>query len=134
MGEVVAAALDDLDARLRANEDAVSETNLGTRSADRIDVQTLVVAGSDITTDLSNKVDKVAGKGLSTNDFTDSYKNAVDANTNARHTHNNKTVLDGITSTDVSNWNAKQSALTWMTTEEAHALWADAKAAALAQA
>jgi hypothetical protein len=134
MGEVVAAALDDLDARLRANEDAVSETNLGTRSADRIDVQTLVVAGSDITIDLSNKVDKVAGKGLSTNDFTDNYKNAVDANTNARHTHNNKTVLDGITSTDVSNWNAKQSALTWMTTEEAHALWADAKAAALAQA
>lgn len=134
MGEVVAAALDDLDARLRANEDAVSETNLGTRSADRIDVQTLVVAGSDITTDLSNKVDKVAGKGLSTNDFTDTYKSSVDANTTARHTHTNKTVLDGITSTDVSNWNAKQSALTWMTNEEVHALWANAKAAALAQA
>lgn len=134
MGEVVAAALDDLDARLRANEDAIAETNLGTRSADRLDVQTLLVGGSDVAVDLSNKVDKVAGKGLSTNDFTDGYKNAVDANTNARHTHSNKTVLDGITSTDVSNWNAKQSALTWMTTEEAHALWADAKAAALAQA
>ena len=134
MGEVVAAALDDLDARLRANEDAIAETNLGTRSADILDVQTLLVGGSDVAVDLSNKVDKVAGKGLSTNDFTDGYKNAVDANTNARHTHSNKTVLDGITSTDVSNWNAKQSALTWMTIEEAHALWADAKAAALAQA
>jgi hypothetical protein len=29
---------------------------------------------------ISNKVDKIAGKGLSTNDFTDSYKSQVDAN------------------------------------------------------
>ena len=28
--------------------------------------------------DLSGKVDKVTGKGLSTNDFTDAYKQAID--------------------------------------------------------
>ena len=58
---------------------------------------------------LSEKVDKVEGKGLSTNDFTDTYKNSVDSNTSARHTHANKTVLDGIASSDITNWNGKQN-------------------------
>ena len=48
-----------------------------------------------------NKVDKISGKGLSTNDFTDAYKNAVDDNTNARHTHTNKELLDTYTQTEV---------------------------------
>jgi hypothetical protein len=34
-----------------------------------------------------NKVDKVAGKNLSTNDFTNGYKTQVEENTQARHTH-----------------------------------------------
>lgn len=34
---------------------------------------------NEVCDDLSDKVDKVAGKGLSTNDFTDSYKEKVDA-------------------------------------------------------
>lgn len=55
---------------------------------------------------LSGKVDKVSGKGLSTNDFTTAYKNNVDSNTSARHTHSNKSVLDGISSSEVANWNA----------------------------
>ena len=38
------------------------------------------VKSCGIYTALGNKVDVVNGKGLSTNDFTDSYKNAVDAN------------------------------------------------------
>ena len=59
---------------------------------------------------LAEKVDKVTGKGLSTNDFTNTYKNNVDSNTNARHTHSNKTVLDGIASSDITNWNGKQNA------------------------
>lgn len=42
----------------------------------------------------NDKVDKVTGKGLSTNDFTDTYKGNVDDNTTARHTHNNKALLD----------------------------------------
>ena len=43
---------------------------------------------------LAGKVDKIAGKGLSTNDFTDAYKSQVDSNTSARHTHSNKAILD----------------------------------------
>lgn len=47
------------------------------------------------------------GKGLSTNDFTNDYKNKVDANTTNRHTHSNKSILDGttasFTTTDKSN-------------------------------
>ena len=35
---------------------------------------------------LSNKVDKVSGKGLSTNDYTTAEKEQVAANTTARHT------------------------------------------------
>lgn len=37
----------------------------------------------DVESALADKVDKVNGKGLSTNDFTDTYKDAVDANTTA---------------------------------------------------
>ena len=58
---------------------------------------------------LDNKVDKVTGKGLSTNDFTNTYKNNVDSNTSARHTHANKIVLDGIATSDITNWNGKQN-------------------------
>ena len=36
----------------------------------------------------TNKVDKVAGKNLSSNDFTNGYKTQVEENTEARHTHN----------------------------------------------
>jgi hypothetical protein len=41
--------------------------------------------------------EKVSGKGLSTNDFTNDYKNKVDSNTSNRHSHSNKSILDGIT-------------------------------------
>jgi len=50
-----------------------------------------------ITAALGGKVDAVSGKGLSTNDFTNTYKDNVDANTTARHTHSNKSVLDATT-------------------------------------
>lgn len=46
---------------------------------------------------LAGKVDKIEGKGLSTNDFTNDYKSKVDANTTARHTHSNKAILDATT-------------------------------------
>ena len=48
-------------------------------------------------TALDAKVDVVSGKGLSANDFTDAYKDDVDANTTARHAHSNKAILDAIT-------------------------------------
>ena len=47
-----------------------------------------------LNTAITNKVDKVAGKGLSTNDFTDEDKTALETNTSARHTHSNKSILD----------------------------------------
>ena len=52
----------------------------------------------------SDKVDKVSGKQLSTNDFTNAYKKNVDDNTQARHTHNNKQLLDSITQERVNKW------------------------------
>lgn len=41
------------------------------------------------------------------NNFTNTYKNNVDLNTRDRHTHANKAVLDGISSSDITNWNNK---------------------------
>jgi len=84
-----------------------------------------------ITKELGNKVTKVTGKDLSTNDFTDDYKQQVEDNTelrhihnnmtllqsyeqtednlrdavSKRHTHSNKSVLDKITSTEIDKWN-----------------------------
>lgn len=48
-----------------------------------------------MTTMLAGKVDKVSGKGLSTNDYTDTEKaNLADTN-NKKHEHGNKSVIDG---------------------------------------
>ncbi len=60
----------------------------GTKWIDRATTQ-------ELNSGLDKKVDKVEGKGLSENDFTDDYKSQVDSNTSARHTHSNKTILDG---------------------------------------
>ena len=47
---------------------------------------------------------------FSTNDFTDEYKDEVDNNTISRHEHENKTVLDSVSASDITNWNSKQPA------------------------
>lgn len=57
-----------------------------------------------ITEALNNKVNKEAGKGLSTNDFTNEYKNLITETGASSHTHNNKTTLDIITNSDILNW------------------------------
>ena len=54
----------------------------------------------NVNIDLSGKVDKVQGKGLSTNDFTNELKQDVESNTSARHTHSNKSLLDTYTQTE----------------------------------
>ena len=54
--EVTAAALDDLDARVRSVEDAVNETNIGERTADVLDAQVLKIGGEDVSEMLANKV------------------------------------------------------------------------------
>ena len=51
------------------------------------------------------------GKGLSTNDFDATYKKNVDDNTTARHTHSNKTVLDGIVAANITAWNNAEANL-----------------------
>ena len=45
----------------------------------QVDGTALVATGKTVNIDLTGKVDKVAGKQLSTNDFTDAYKQKVDA-------------------------------------------------------
>ena len=111
--EAVAAALNDLNARMKAAEDRADDPNIGSKTADELNVQKLLIGGKDIGDSLDGigdsldgKVDKVNGKGLSTNDFTTEYMNAVDANTQARHTH------------------------VYMTDAEIDALWDAAKSAA----
>ena len=56
---------------------------------------------------VDTKVDAETGKGLSTNDLTDELKNSYDTAVANAHTHENKTVLDGITDVDITNWNSK---------------------------
>lgn len=58
-----------------------------------------------ITKNLNNKVSKEPGKGLSTNDFTNEYKDAIGTATTSSHTHSNKDILDGITTDNINNWN-----------------------------
>ena len=55
---------------------------------------------------LANKVSVVTGKQLSTNDFSDTDKSNVSANTSARHTHSNKSIIDKITQAFIDNWTA----------------------------
>lgn len=52
---------------------------------------------TSILSELDDKVDKVTGKGLSTNDFTDDLKTAYDSAVTNSHTHSNKSVLDDTT-------------------------------------
>jgi hypothetical protein len=46
--EVIAASLNDIDARMKAVEESVSEENLGDRTADSLDVQVLKIGGDEI--------------------------------------------------------------------------------------
>ena len=53
--------------------------------------------GTTVDGKLAGKVDKEAGKGLSTNDFDDTYKSKVDASYDVHHSHTNKSELDQLT-------------------------------------
>ena len=57
---------------------------------------------TNITNLQNDKVSKIDGKGLSTNDFTDAYKLQVENNTVARHKHDNKALLDTYTQTETN--------------------------------
>lgn len=64
---------------------------------------------SSLNAQFDDKVDKIPGKGLSTNDFSNTYKQDVEKNTTARHTHINKTILDGITQENIDGWNGTET-------------------------
>ena len=54
---------------------------------------------------IPNKVDKEPNKGLSTNDFTNEYKQELDRTIQNLHHHNNLGVLNSIDAGDVDYWN-----------------------------
>lgn len=60
------------------------------------------------TSDLTNDSNYVSDSNYvhTDNNFTAAYKANVDSNTSARHTHSNKSVLDGITQAHIDKWNA----------------------------
>ena len=66
---------------------------------------------AEITALENGKVDKEAGKDLSTNDFTNEYKKAVDDNTTARHSHSNKNILDNTTASYTTEEKTKLSGI-----------------------
>lgn len=102
--------LEELAAAFKENADVVKtlEDAIVTKVA-KTDVEDFLSATSTnpvqnkvITKALEEKIDKIVGKGLSTNDFTNDYKSQVENNTTARHTHNNKTLLDTYTQTETN--------------------------------
>jgi hypothetical protein len=54
--QVIAVALNDLDARLKAVEESISSVNIGSRIADEIDTQSLKVGGEDINDIIQNAI------------------------------------------------------------------------------
>lgn len=60
--EATAAALDNLDARMRAVEEAVESDNIGDKVADSFDAQVLKIGGSDVAVELASIRNSIAGK------------------------------------------------------------------------
>ena len=91
------ADLNDLIGELGATTAA---GNLGyDHTASGLTAATVKAALDELT---SEKVDKVTGKDLSTNDYDDTEKAAVAANTAASHSHTNKATLDTYTQTEAN--------------------------------
>ncbi len=66
---------------------------------------------TEIREEIESKVSKLEGKGLSTNDYTDDERQNNASNTTARHTHTNKSVLDGTTASYTQEEKAKLAGL-----------------------
>ncbi|WP_173475461.1 hypothetical protein [Fibrobacter succinogenes] len=84
--ETTAAALDNLDARMRAVEEMAAAENMGDRKADSLDTQVLKIGGSDVAVELASIRNSLAGKQDSlswmTNDEVDAmFENAWNATT-----------------------------------------------------
>lgn len=81
----------------KIKDDLVIDTQLSVTS-------THPVQNKVITENFNNKVTKVEGKGLSTNDFTNELLNKLNNSYGESHSHDNKTVLDGITEGKIEIW------------------------------
>lgn len=66
-----------------------------------------------ITQALANKVNAEEGKGLSSNDFTDTHLNRLNSSFGDSHSHANYDVLDSITQRDINIWNSSGGSYTY---------------------
>ena len=85
-------AIDTANSANTKSESAVTTANSANATA--TNAENVAKSASE---KVDSKVDKVEGKQLSTNDFTNVDKSNLDSNTTARHTHTNKSILDNIT-------------------------------------
>ncbi len=81
--------------------DAAIEAYLNSHDAD-------IVTEAELSDALAGKVDKETGKGLTDINYSADEQAKVTAAYEARHTHDNKAVLDGITEAKVRIWDAAQ--------------------------
>lgn len=81
--------------------DAAIADYLNTHDAD-------IVTEAELSDALAGKVDKETGKGLTDINYSADEQAKVTAAYEARHTHDNKAVLDGITEAKVRTWDAAQ--------------------------
>lgn len=89
--------------------------NTGTVTSVAISVPTgLSVSGSPITTNGTIAITLASGYSIPTT----AKQTAWDGAVSAKHTHSNKSVLDGISSTKVSHWNSAYDWYALMTTDE----------------
>ncbi|MBV3431285.1 hypothetical protein KSW92_17570, partial [Prevotella copri] len=89
--------------------------NTGTVTSVAISVPTgLSVSGSPITTNGTIAIALASGYSIPTT----AKQTAWDGAVSAKHTHSNKSVLDGISSTKVSHWNSAYDWYALMTTDE----------------
>lgn len=75
--EATAAALDNLDARMRAVEEMATAENMGDRKADSLDTQVLKIGGSDVAVELASIRNSLAGKQDSLSWMTDDEVDAM---------------------------------------------------------
>ena len=81
--------------------DAAIEAYLNSHDAD-------IVTEAELSDALAGKVDKETGKGLTDINYSADEQAKVTASYEAKHTHQNKAVLDGITTARVEAWDAAE--------------------------
>lgn len=92
---------------LKSLDHDISELSSTTNNALEAIDRDMIREQDRVNTELDKKVDKVAGKGLSTNDLTDELKSSYDEAVTDSHIHSNKSVIDAITAEKISSWDNK---------------------------